>query len=97
MPARKRKCADRALLAPLRALSALPGRALDIAALEQGLASSAAMNPGTAVCLALLGLEAVRLTAFNALAALAKAGQAAILSPAAGGLTGFYISIIMEI
>jgi hypothetical protein len=55
------------------------------------------MNPGTAVCLALLGLEAVRLTAFNALAALAKAGQAAILSPAAGGLTGFYISIIMEI
>ena len=68
-----------ALLATLLGLSALLGWALDIAALKQGLASSVAMNPATAVCLALLGLEAVRMNALNANAVLAKAGQLAIL------------------
>ena len=68
-----------ALLATLLAVSALLGWVLDIAALKQGLGSSVAMNPATAVCLALLGLEAVRMHAMNTHAALAKAGQLAIL------------------
>ena len=75
-----------ALLATLLAVSALLGWALDIAALKRGLASSVAMNPVTAVCLALLGLEAVRMNALNAHAALAKAGQLAILVVVAAGL-----------
>ena len=75
-----------ALLATLLALSALLGWAFDIAALRQGLASSVAMNPVTAVCLALLGLEAVRMNALNAHAALAKVGQLAILVVIAAGL-----------
>jgi len=75
-----------ALLATLLALSALLGWALDIAALKRGLASSVAMNPVTAVCLALLGLEAFRMNALKAHAALAKAGQLAILVVVAAGL-----------
>jgi PAS domain S-box-containing protein len=75
-----------ALLATLLAVSALLGWALDIAALKQGLASSVAMNPVTAVCLALLGLEAFRMNALNAHAGLAKAGQLAILVVVAAGL-----------
>ncbi len=75
-----------ALLATLLALSAILGWALDIAVLKQGLVSSVATNPVTAVCLALLGLEAVRMNALNAHAALAKAGQLAILVVIAAGL-----------
>lgn len=75
-----------ALLATLLALSAILGWALDIAALKQGLGSSVAINPATAVCLALLGLEAVRMSTLNAHAALAKAGQLAILVVVAAGL-----------
>jgi PAS domain S-box-containing protein/putative nucleotidyltransferase with HDIG domain len=76
-----------ALLATLLALSALLGWALDIATLKQGLASSVAMNPATALCLALLGLEAIRMNALNAHAVLAKAGQLAILVVIAAGLS----------
>ena len=76
-----------ALLATLLGLSAFLGWALDIAALKQGLASSVAMNPVTAVCLVLLGLEAARMNALNAHAALAKAGQVAILMVIATSLT----------
>ena len=75
-----------ALLATLLGLTALLGWALDIAALRQGLASSVAMNPATAVCLVLLGLEAARMHALNAHAGLAKAGQLAILVVIAAGL-----------
>ena len=75
-----------ALLATLLGLSALLGWALDIAALKQGLASSVAMNPLTAVCLALLGLEAIRMNGWNAHAGLAKAGQLAILVVVAAAL-----------
>ena len=75
-----------ALLATLLGLSALLGWALDIVALKRGLASSVAMNPATAVCLVLLGLEAARMNAWNAHAALAKAGQLAILVVIAASL-----------
>ncbi len=75
-----------ALLATLLGLSALLGWTLDIDALKQGLATSVAMNPATAVCMTLLGLEAVRMNAWNAHAALAKAGQLVILVVIAAGL-----------
>lgn len=73
-------------LATLLALSALMGWALDVAPLKHGLSSSVAMNPSTAVCLALLGLEAVRMNALNAHAILANAGQLAILVVVAAAL-----------
>lgn len=75
-----------ALLATLSALSALLVWALDIATLKQGPASSVAMNSATAVCLALLWLEAIRMNTFNAHAVLAKAGQLALLVVIAAGL-----------
>ncbi len=78
-----------ALLPILVALLVLLGWALDIAALKQGLASSVATNPATAVCLALLSLEAARMGAWNAHPALAKAGQLAILLVIAAALTKF--------
>ena len=67
-----------ALLSTTLAVLALLGWALDIAALKQGLASSVAMNPATALCLALLGLEAIRMNTLNNHAVLSKAGQLAI-------------------
>jgi PAS domain S-box-containing protein len=75
-----------ALLSVLLALSALLGWAFDIAVLKHGLASSVAMNPATAVCLALLGLEAVRMSVSNANAVLAKGGQLAVLVVIVAGL-----------
>lgn len=64
-----------ALLATLLGLTALLGWALDIATLKQGLASSVAMNPATAVCLVLLGLEAMRMNTSNAHAPSPKPGN----------------------
>jgi PAS domain S-box-containing protein len=75
-----------ALLATLLGLSALLGWALDIDILKRGHALSVAMNPATAVCLALLGLEAARMIALNAHAGLANAGQLVILVVVAAGL-----------
>ena len=75
-----------ALLATSLAVLALLGWALDIDTLKQGLASSVAMNPVTAACLALLGLEAIRMNAWNAHAALDKAGQLAIFVVIGAGL-----------
>jgi len=44
------------------------------------------MNPTTAVCLALLGLEAIRMNTLNEHAVLSKAGQLAIIVVIAAGL-----------
>ncbi len=73
-------------LAVVLALLALLGWALDVDALKQGLGSSVAMNPATAVCLVLLGLEALRMNALNPHATLAKAGQLAIVVVVAAAL-----------
>ena len=67
------------VLPSLLAVSALLGWVWDIPSLKQGLASSVSMNPATAICLALLGLEAIRINALNSYAALSKAGQLAII------------------
>jgi len=68
-----------ALLSSILAVLALLGWALDIEPLKHGMASSVAMNPATAVCLILLGLEAIRINTLNDHAVLSKGGQLAII------------------
>jgi len=68
-----------AILSALLGVSALLGWALDSASLKHGMASSVAMNPTTAFCLILLGLEAIRISTSSAHPVLSKAGQLAII------------------
>ena len=75
-----------AVLATLIAVLALLGWALDIKPLRHGMASSVPMNPATAVCLLLLGLELIRISTSSAHATLSRAGRLAILVVIAASL-----------
>ena len=75
-----------ALLSTVLALLVLTGWALDIDLLKHGMASSVAMNPTTAFCLVLLGLEAVRINTAGNHAAWSGAGQLALIVVIAASL-----------